>query len=67
MVQRKSFIESATRALSEMCFPSIFMDEMLVVLHFLFKMLFDGLPCIFKVSFAGSNFVSEIVALKFLI
>ena len=39
MVQKKSFIDSATPALVEMCFPSTFMDEMLVVLDFLFKRL----------------------------
>ena len=39
MVQKKSFIDSATPALVEMCFPSTFMDEMLVALDFLLKTL----------------------------
>ena len=40
MVQKKLFIDSAMSALVEMCFPSMFMDEMLEVLHFSFKTLF---------------------------
>ena len=39
MVQKKSFIDSATPALVETHFPSTFMDEMLMVLNFLFKTL----------------------------
>ena len=39
MVQKKLFIDSAMSALVEMCFPSTFMDEMLVGLDFLFKTL----------------------------
>ena len=39
MVQKKSFLDSAMPALEEMCFPSILMDEMFVVLDFLFKTL----------------------------
>ena len=39
MVQKKLFIDSAMPALVEMCFPSTFMNEMLVGLDFLFKTL----------------------------
>ena len=37
MVQKKLFIDSAISALVKICFPSIFNEEMLVVLDFLFK------------------------------
>ena len=39
MVQKKLLIDSAKSALVEICFPSIFNEEMLVVLDFLFKTL----------------------------
>ena len=39
MVQKKLLIDSAISASVEIFFPSIFSDEMLVVLDFLFKTL----------------------------
>ena len=39
MVQKKLLIDSAISALVEIFFPSIFSDETLVVLDFLFKTL----------------------------
>ena len=39
MVQKKLFIDSAMSAMVDICFPSMFMDKMLVVLDFLFKTL----------------------------
>ena len=39
MVQKKLLIDSAISAFVEIFFPSIFSDEMLVVLDFLFKTL----------------------------
>ena len=39
MAQKKSFRDSAMPVLEEMCFPSMLIDEMLVVLDFLFKTL----------------------------
>ena len=51
MVQKKLFINSAMPALEEMCFPSILMDEMLVVLDFLFKTLL----MVFHVFLRSSN------------
>ena len=67
MVQKKAFIDSAMPALEEMCFPSILMDENVGGFGFLVQNVIDGLPCVFEVSFAGSNFVSEILLLKLLI
>ena len=46
IVHRKLFIDSAMSVLVEMCFRSMFMNELLVRLDSLFKtLLIDGFPC----------------------